>query len=132
VSSGQRPDRGSATVEFALVLPLVFLAALTVVQVGLLARDSLLVAHAAREGAREAAVTTEDAAVRDAVLARGALMPDRTTVDVQREGSAGEAVTVRITYRSSVVVPFVEWLFPQDVTLSAAATMRQEAAQDPL
>jgi hypothetical protein len=27
-----------------------------------------------------------------------------------------------------LVVPFVEWLFPDEVLLSSAATMRQEAA----
>jgi Flp pilus assembly protein TadG len=119
-------------VEFALVLPLLLLSALALVQVGLLGRDALLVAHAAREGAREAAVTTDDSAVQNAVLDRGGLIPDRTTVDVQRSASAGDAVTVRITYRTSVMVPFVRWVLPDDVTLRSAATMRQETAENPL
>jgi Flp pilus assembly protein TadG len=38
-------------VEFALVLPLVLVMALAVIQVGLLARDRLLVEAAARRGA---------------------------------------------------------------------------------
>ena len=45
-------DSGSAAVEFALVLPVVLVVALALVQVGLLARDRLLVEAAARAGAR--------------------------------------------------------------------------------
>jgi Flp pilus assembly protein TadG len=48
-------EDGSATVEFALVLPLLFMVALALVQVALLGRDQLLVEAAARAGARAAA-----------------------------------------------------------------------------
>ena len=44
---------GSAAVEFALVLPLVLVLVLALVQVGLIARDRLLVEAAARAGARD-------------------------------------------------------------------------------
>jgi Flp pilus assembly protein TadG len=44
-------DRGSAVVEFALVLPLLLLVVLAVVQVGLLGRDQLLVTQSSRAGA---------------------------------------------------------------------------------
>jgi hypothetical protein len=47
------PERGTAAVEFALVLPLVLVVALALVQTGLLIRDGLLVESAARAGARE-------------------------------------------------------------------------------
>ena len=52
----RRGDGGQASVELALVLPLVVLLLLAVVQLGLLVRDQILVVHAAREAAREAAV----------------------------------------------------------------------------
>ena len=51
-----RGERGQATVEFAFVLPLLVLALLAVVQVGLVVRDQLGVVHAAREAARAASV----------------------------------------------------------------------------
>ncbi|MEY2448174.1 MAG: TadE-like protein [Acidimicrobiaceae bacterium] len=44
----RRRERGQATVEAALVLPLVVLLLLAVVQVGLLVRAEVLVTHAAR------------------------------------------------------------------------------------
>lgn len=118
--------RGSAAVELALVLPLVLFAALALVQVGLFGKDALLVAQAAREGAREAAVTTDESRVRDSAIRGGGLVEDRTEVEIERSGGAGDPVTVLVSYRSVVVVPLVEWLFPEEVTLSASATMRQE------
>ncbi len=121
-------DRGSSTVELALVLPLALLAALAVVQVGLLAKDALIVGQAAREGAREAAVTTDDVRARDAALRGGGLPPERTEVDVVRAGSVGDPVTVTVRYRAPLLVPFVEWLFPDEVELRSSATMRQEAS----
>jgi hypothetical protein len=121
-------SRGSATVELALVLPLALLMALAIVQVGLLSKDALVVQQAAREGAREAVVTTDDRRVREAALRGGGLPGDRTDVEVGRSGTVGDPVTVRVRYRAPMVVPFVGWLFPDGVALSAEATMRQEAA----
>jgi hypothetical protein len=37
-------------------------------------------------------------------------------------------VTVRVLYRAPLFVPFVEWLFPDEVELASQATMRQEAS----
>lgn len=119
-------EDGSSTVELALVLPLALLAALAVLQVGLLAKDALVVGQAAREGVREATVTIEDARVRDAALRGGGLPAERTDVEVVRSGSVGDPVTVTVRYQAPLVVPFVEWLFPDDVDLRSAATMRQE------
>jgi Flp pilus assembly protein TadG len=119
--------RGSAAVELALVLPLALMAALALLQVGLVTKDALLVAQAAREGAREATVTTDETRVRDAALSRAALPAERTEVEVERAGSVGDPVTVLVRYRSPLVVPFVEWLFPDEIEISAEVTMRQEA-----
>jgi len=121
---------GSAALELALVLPLALLGILALVQVGLFGKDALLVAQAAREGAREAAVTTDDGRVEEAALRGGSLPAERTEVEVTRAGSVGDPVTVIVRYRAPVVVPFVEWLFPDEVRLSSEATMRQETAGD--
>jgi len=120
-------QRGSAAVELALVLPLALLVALALVQVGLLGKDALLVEQAAREGAREAAVTVQDERAREAALRAGDLAPERTDVEVERAGSVGDPVTVRVRYRSPMVVPFVDWMLPDEVVLTSAVTMRQEA-----
>ncbi len=122
-----RGPRGSAAVELALVLPLALMVALALVQVGLLARDALVVIGAAREGAREAAVSIDQGRIRDAALrGGGGLSPLRTEVAIERSGQLGDPVTVRVTYRAPVLVPFVEWLFPDEVVVASEATMRQE------
>ncbi len=126
---GPRGEPGQAAVELALVLPILLLAVLAVVQVGLFARDRLVLEQASRAGAREAAVTPDEEAIRRAVLAAApGLDPDRIAVAVAWTGSAGEPVTVSLRYPDPVRVPFVGWLFPPTVELRAAATLRQEFA----
>jgi Flp pilus assembly protein TadG len=122
-----RGERGSAAVEFALVLPLVLLMALALVQVGLLIKDLVVVEGAARAGARQAAVTTEDQEARDAVVAAAvSLDADELDVSVDREGGSGSAVTVTVVYHAAIDIPLVSWLFPNAVDIGGVATMRQE------
>jgi hypothetical protein len=127
----RRHASGSAAVELALVLPLALTVALALIQVGLVSKDTLLVAQAAREGARQAAVSLDEARVRDAALLGGGSLPgDRTEVQVDRAGTVGDPVTVRVRYRAPMVVPFLDWLLPAEVEIEAEATMRQETADD--
>jgi hypothetical protein len=122
-------ERGTATVEFALLLPLLLVMCLALVQVGLLARDRLLTEAVARAGAREAALPADEAAIREAALAAGpGLFADAVTIGVTRQGSVGDPVTVEVAYAEMIRVPFVDWLFGDTVTMSASATDRQEFA----
>jgi Flp pilus assembly protein TadG len=124
---GTNGERASAAVEFALVLPLVLIMALALVQVGLLVKDQLILAGAARAGAREGAVSRDDGTVRQSAHdAAVSLDPGRLEIQIEREGGAGSAVRVSMLYHAPVAVPFVGWLFPSSVDLSANATMRQE------
>ena len=127
-----RPDRfqtGSAVVEFALVLPLVLIVALSLVQVGLLVRDRLLIEAAARAGARVAALEADVAAVRAAALgAAPDIDPAHASVDVTRQGTQGDPVTVSVSYDELVHVPLIGWLFGASIRLDAGATDRQEFA----
>src|SRR5712691_3214058 len=124
-----RNERGSAAVEFALVLPLVLVVALALVQVGLLVRDRLLVEAAARAGARAAAVEADDTAIRAAALAAAPdLDPSLETVQVTRAGTQGDPVTVSIGYEEPVRVPLIGWLFGSSVHMDTQATDRQEFA----
>jgi Flp pilus assembly protein TadG len=123
----RRRDRGSATVEFALVLPILLVVSLAVVQIGLLVRDQLVLVAAARSGAREAAVTGDDGEVRAAVeRAATTIAPGAISMEVGREGPRGATVSVNLVYRAPIRVPFVGWLFPPSVQLHARAAMRQE------
>ena len=123
----ERGDGGQASVELALVLPLVVLLLLAVAQVGLLVRDQILVVHAAREAAREAAVDASPEAPRRAALASSTLDDSRLTVTSAGRGPAGSRVRVEVAYRTSAAVPLVGAAVG-DLTLRASATMRVEGS----
>ena len=114
-------ERGQATVEFALILPVLVLALLAVLQVALVVRDRIAVVHAAREAARAASVDPDPTRAMRAVQRTlpGARM------HIGRRGGVGEPVTVVVTYRSSTELPLVGPLFP-DPTLRSRVVMRVE------
>jgi Flp pilus assembly protein TadG len=116
-----RRDRGQATVELALGLPLLCLMLLGVVQVAVIARDQLAVQSAAREAARAASVSA-DAAGAGSSAARRAVGLGPLAVRITE---AGGTVTARVTYRDPTDVPMVGWMLP-DVAVAAAVTMAVE------
>ena len=115
--------RGQATLELALVLPVVLAMTLLVVQVGLVVRDQQLVVNAAREGARSAATEPALEAARQAAVNSGGLDPGRLAIALHADGST---VTVTATYRSATDVPLIGPLL-RDVTLTESVTMHKEA-----
>lgn len=117
-----RDERGQAATEVALTLPLVALLLLAVVQAGLVVHGHVLVVHAAREAAREAAVSTDAGAARRGALAAAKLEPDRVEVRLVRRQSR---VAVDVRYRVATNVPLIGAMLP-DVEVRAAATMRAE------
>ncbi len=120
-----RGERGQATVELALTLPLVILLCLIVIQAGLVAKDALLVQHAAREAARAAAVEPNPTVALRAALASARLAPERLSLTLGGGTTRGETTTARLRYRSPTDVPLVGRLVG-DVTLGAEVTMRVE------
>ncbi len=125
----RRDEAGTAVVEFALLLPILFVVGLALAQVAILGRDQLMLAHAARAGARAAAVDPDDVAVRAvAVEAAAGLDPAEVEVTVERAGTRGDPVAVRVSYTASTPAPLAGWLLPASIELMEVATMRQEFA----
>ena len=121
-SGGAEP--GQATVEFALVLPLLVTVMWLGVESILLVRDQTLVTHAAREGARAASVggSTADV-VRTATSRSGLIGVDG--LDVATAITAGTvAVTVRMPEAHRL--PLIGRLVP-NLVVEAAVTMRLES-----
>ena len=121
----RRADEGQASVELALVLPLIVLVLLGVVHVGELVSDYIMVTHAAREGARAAAVDDDPEAAERAVRANNGLDPRRLGIETRRGDGPGSRVTVAVTYRVPDDIPLLRWLV-DDVELRGEATMRVE------
>lgn len=117
--------RAQASVELALLLPVVLLLVLAVLQVGLVARDVVLVTHASREAARAAAVDDAPGAPRRAALDSSGLVPDRLQVHVGGRAGPGSRVTATVTYRIPTTVPLVGALIG-DRTVRSEASMRVE------
>jgi Flp pilus assembly protein TadG len=119
-------QRGQASVEFALVLPLAGIVCLAVVQVAVVARREVLLAHAAREAARAAAVESDDAsaarAARAAAARASSLDPTRVTVSVTRDP---DHVIVVVRYEDPTDVAVIGRLVGP-VTLQERVTMWRE------
>jgi Flp pilus assembly protein TadG len=116
-------QRGSAVVEFALVLPLFLVVLLGIVEVAVVARSEIQLVHAAREGAREAAASPDtrrsSAAVRAALGEAGR----RARISVTRPTEVGEKATVRVSLKHTVAAPFFGGF---SLDLKAQSTMRVE------
>ncbi len=118
-------ERGQATVELALVLPLIAVLLLVLVQAAVVARDQVLVTHAAREAVRAAAVDDDVDAARRAAEQAGPLVADRLEVDVTGRDGVGSRVRVVVRYSLPTHLPLAGRALG-DVTLTASATMRVE------
>jgi Flp pilus assembly protein TadG len=112
---------GQSTVEFALVLPLFFALLALLLQIALVARNEVMVVHAARAAVREASVTS-DAGRIEAAASRA--LPG-ATARVVRRGRVGQPVEVDVEYVAKTDLPLVGALLP-DLTLRASAVMNVE------
>lgn len=118
-------EKGQSSVELALSLPIVFLLLMALLQTVVIARDHIQLNHAAREAAREAAVSDNRSTPRRAAVARTTLDPSRLKVDVTGQRQGSRRVRAKLSYEVPTKVPVVGLLVP-DVTLEAEAAMRRE------
>lgn len=121
-----RPEgRGQASVELALILPLVVLLLVVLVEVGLVVRDQVLVTHAAREAVRAAALEDDRSAVERAATDAGPLDPDRLEVQLAGRDGPGSRAKVEVVYDRPTRVPLIGQLVGH-IRLRASASMRVE------
>jgi len=122
-------QRGQATLEFALLLPVFVLLALFGIQVSMVGLDWLRVQHAARESARQGAVAVDDpqAAAQQSLAVSSGLRANRYNASVS---VSAELVVVRLDYTSDTNVPVVGRLVPS-VKVSSTVTMYREPDMTP-
>ncbi len=119
---------GQSTVEFALTVPILMLVLLALLQAGLIAHAQIMVTHAAREGARQAATADSDGEILQAARKGAAgLEPGRLDVSFSAPSGwkAGESVTVRTGYSVPLFTPALKTVMGA-VDVNAQATMRIE------
>ncbi len=118
-----RDGRAQATVELALVLPVLLLVTAAICQLGLALNCHIVVTSAARDGARRAAETNDrERAARTTFDSAAGLPGDRPDVAVEfPEGRArGDAVRVTVSYRMPLLLPGLDRLVPRPVLRSSA------------
>lgn len=118
-------ERGQASVELALVLPVVAVVLLVVLQLVVVFRDRVALTGAARAAARRAMVDPSPAAARAAAIGETSLRSDRLAVSVSGDPGSGGVVTVTVRYRSPTDVPVVG-RFVGDVELIERFTVLRE------
>jgi hypothetical protein len=121
-------DEAQATVELALVLPVLLLVTVAVCQVALALNCYLVVNSAGRDGARRAAETNDGEAARKAALQSASGLPgDRPEVSVSfPEGRGkGSPVTVTVSYKMPLLLPGLDKLV-QAPSFKATTSMALE------
>ena len=121
-------ETGQATVEFALVLPFLFLFSLSVVQVGSIANDQLALGHAARSAAR--AISLGDVTDQSAnQIAANAVDNTITLNNVRIDIELGDKFAqVALSYTRTINIPIIGRLM-NEVTLHSSATMPRESQE---
>ena len=101
--TGRRAQGGQASVELALVLPVLLGMVVLLGQAGLVVKDYVLVTHAAREAVRAAVVDPRQAVAEQAARDATGLARHRLAVALRRDRSL---VTAIVSYRHALNVPF--------------------------
>lgn len=122
-------NRGQALVEFALILPVLMLLVVGVMEFGLIINQYMVVAEAAREGARSAALGGSDAAVTTVVkTAASQIDVSKLTVTISPTTTRvrGNGVTVTVKKPVKAITKLMSPFFPTGFAVQGVATMRVE------
>ena len=112
------PDSGQATVELALLMPLIIVLLLIILNVGLVVRDQLAVWHAASAGARAASLSPDSPdVVQQAVEDEVGLRP--LHLHIVRDD---QLITVEVQYLRTIDLWLIKHIVPP-LTLTASVTM---------
>lgn len=110
-----KDEKGVSSVEFALILPILVMLMVGILEFGMAYSNYIAVTHAAREGARLAAVNQfSETIVREKAYP---VNPDSISISYPNGNIHGEPVLVTIRYNKkieiplwgSIVVPLESW-----------------------
>lgn len=121
----QGRQRGQASVELALCLPLALLVLAALLELGIFVTEQVRLWHAAREAARVAVVDPSPEAPRTAAERVGLAPLELSITPDLADRRQGDPLTVSLTYRHDGKVPLLEKLF-EAMPIEAQATMRIE------
>lgn len=103
-SEENKSERGASSIEFALILPVLIMLLMGIIEFGMAYNNYLAITHAAREGARMAAVNHYDeSAVRTAAYP---VTPDSVSLSYPDGNTHGAVAVVTIHYTNTIDIPF--------------------------
>ena len=121
VKAQLRERRGQAIVEMVIVLPVLLLIFSSIVDIGHIYQQSLLVNEAAREGARLATLSQSLAEIKTAVNVYG------ENLNVV-EGVNDKEITITVSSTVTLYTPLMKKIFtPNPYPVKASVTMLQES-----
>jgi len=119
-------EKGASAVEFALILPILIMLVFGIFQFGIAYNNYITITHAAREGARLAAVDLYNPDLEDIIKERAYPIPEDDiiiSITTPEGEDIGDPVVVEIIYNITVEIPLVgSW----DIPLTSKAVMRLE------
>ncbi len=122
----KKNEKGASAVEFALILPILVLLIFGIVEFGIAFNNYITITHAAREGARLAAVDFNNPDLKAIIVERAypvAVTEDDVVITTPLGTKIGDPVEVEITYDFTVTIPLAgSW----DIPLKNKAIMRIE------
>ncbi|MGM8212317.1 TadE/TadG family type IV pilus assembly protein [Virgibacillus sp. W0430] len=107
-----RSQKGQAIVETALILPILLLLLFGITDFGRVFHASLTLDHAGREGARAAAIGTEDHVITGKIRdATSSLKEDNVSISIAPAGKgnreSGTDVTITLVYPIDFLTPII-------------------------
>jgi len=121
-----KSEKGASAVEFALILPILIILVFGIVEFGIAFNNYITITHAAREGARIAAVDLNNTDLKNIIIERAfpvQINEDDIVISTPEGTNIGDPVEVEITYNISITIPLVgSW----DIPLKNKAIMRLE------
>lgn len=123
-----RQEKGSAMVEFALVITLFLMLFMGLVEFGRIFHAQLTLDNAARQGARVAAVRQSDDQIREAVRSVATQLKIADS-DIQITPATRQRftpVTVRVKTSIPLIAPIISGILQNPFPVSGQATMMME------
>ena len=126
-----RRRQGTAVLEFVLVAGFLLLLTFSMVDFGLLLNQKLVMTHAAREGARRAAIdggaSSRAYETVEEQLESGGIDPEKAEITIRpREANYGTPVTITVTAQYETVSSALRLLGLRSLPLSVELTSRSE------
>ena len=130
-SRRRRSQRGQSLAEFAMVVPVFLILLFGVVDFSLGLKAWLTVTNASREGARVLVLGQSCTQVTDQARNVASSLNPPVTVTITPsscDGSAGDAMTVTVSYTYSSITPLGNFvnLLTGPITMTSSSTMRHE------